>query len=182
MLGALSVVSMAAYRYGPAPEELAETIDQVASLVVKDEPAAGIACASTEPASSADMVTTATPFLAISEPVTASVASSGADDFKASVRFDPQIQQASATVPVELNPSRNVDDLESERLTAPLLAAGATRAEVNSWGRGDKVVYRATASAPVGLGQSQLEQRFDALGRTPEEAVSALVAELRSAR
>lgn len=182
MIGTLAVGSMAAYRYGPEPERLAETIDYVASMVNE---ATGEAAA--EPDSLASLESAP-----LAEPAAFGVApdlwSEPAAPSNDAPRYDAAVQQASALVPIEEEPPRAAGDferLERERLTAPLLAAGATQADVTVWGRGADSVYRATASAPVrsnATGEAAgLERRFDAIGATPEEAVQTLAAEVRSA-
>lgn len=172
MLGTLTVASLAAYRYGPEPGRLAETIDYVASMVGA---AAEDAAAQLEP-----------PALYSGGPASEPAPFDSAPDVwntpAAPRYYDAAVQTASALTPID-DPVPTADamsPLERERLTAPLLAAGATRADVTAWGRGAESVYRASASASVSDDAAGLERRFDAIGSTPEEAVQALVAELRT--
>lgn len=184
MLGTLAVGSMAVFRYGPEPERLAETIDYVASMVNE---ATGEAAAEPDSVALLETAPLAEPMAFGSAPDLGNqpVAAPGYD----APRYDGAVQQASALVPIEEEePPRatgDIERLERERLTAPLLAAGATQADVAAWGRGADTVYRATASAPVrgnATGDAAgLERRFDAIGSTPEEAVQTLAAEVRSA-
>ena len=175
MVGTLAVGSMAAYRYGPEPEHLAETIDYVASMVSEavDETAGA-------PESLASLETAP-----LAEPAPFAAAPALWNEPAAASHFDGAVQLASAPAPIEEEePSRTSADferLERERLTAPLLAAGASQADVTAWGRGADTVYRATASAPVSGEAAGLERRFDAIGSTPEQAVQTLAAEVRSA-
>jgi uncharacterized phage protein gp47/JayE len=183
MVGTLTVGSMAAYRYGPEPERLAETIDYVASMVNE---VTGEATAEPDSLASLESAPLAEPAAFGAAP---DLWSEPAAPNNGAPRYDAAVQQASALVPIEEEqPPRAVGDferLERERLTAPLLAAGATQADVAAWGRGADSVYRATASAPVrgnATGDAAgLERRFDAIGATPEEAVQTLAAEVRSA-
>jgi hypothetical protein len=187
MVGTLAVGSMAAYRYGPEPERLAETIDYVASRVND-----AVGEASTEDSPAINSLTTAP----LAEPTPLQTAPAlwnepAATPRQDTPRYDGAVQQASALVPIdrvtpieEEEPPRaagGIERLERERLTAPLLAAGATKADVTAWGRGVDTVYRATASAPVTGDAAGLERRFDATGATPEQAIQTLVAEVRSA-
>ena len=101
--------------------------------------------------------------------------------------FDSAVQPASALEPItETAPTRPMtpvmDRLERDRLTAPLLAAGAIRADVQPWGSGDQQVYRATAAFPVGDPTAGLESRLDAVEATPERAVEALLARASQTR
>ncbi len=179
MVGTLAVGSMAAYRYGPEPERLAETIDYVASMVNQ-----GTGEAAAEPDSLASVETAP-----LSEPAPFEAAPALWNE-PVGARYDGAVQQASADLSAERltpieeeDPSRldgDFERLERERLTAPLLAAGATQADVTAWGSGADAVYRATASAPVSGDARGLQRRFDAIGATPEEAVQTLVAEVRS--
>jgi hypothetical protein len=175
MGGTLVVASMAAYRYGPEPERLAETIDYVASMVNE---VTGEATAEPNTLGSLDSAP-------LAEPAAFESAPNLWNEPTAAPHYDAAVQQASALVPIEEEePPRAAGDyerLERERLTAPLLAAGATQADVAAWGRGADSVYRATASAPVSGDAAGLERRFDAIGATPEEAVQTLAAEVRSA-
>lgn len=178
MVGTLAVGSMAAYRYGPEPERLAETIDYVASMVNE---ATGEAAVEPDSLASLESAPLAEPaaFGAVPD-----LWSEPAAPNNSAPHYDAAVQQASALVPIEEEPPRGAGDferLERERLTAPLLAAGATQADVAAWGRGADSVYRATASAPVSGDAAGLERRFDAIGATPEEAVQTLAAEVRSA-
>ncbi|TWU00617.1 hypothetical protein Pla108_15690 [Botrimarina colliarenosi] len=178
MVGTLAVGSMAAYRYGPEPAELAELIDRAASLVA-EVPSRGAsdpsAMALTEaPAAELDLLQ---PAPALPSPPVAS------SDWR---HYDTAVQPASALAPLatpstDAPPPADLEPLERERLTAPLLAVGATRADVTAWGRGAATVYRATASAPVGEVGGGLERQFDAVGETPEAAVAELAAEIRTA-
>jgi hypothetical protein len=179
MGGTLVVASMAAYRYGPEPERLAETIDYVASMVNE---VTGEATAEPNTLGSLDSAPLAEPAAFESAP---NLWNEPTAPNNGAPRYDAAVQQASALVPIEEEePPRAAGDferLERERLTAPLLAAGATQADVAAWGRGAESVYRATASAPVSGDAAGLERRFDAIGATPEEAVQTLAAEVRSA-
>lgn len=175
MLGTLTCVSMAWYRYGPPPGEVADLIDQAAAHVmeldassVPDEQPLAATAAEPAPAFQASNLP---PGVAPSEPP----------------RFDPAVSQATALEPVrrrEVTPvsAVSIEALERERLTAPLLAAGASRADVVRWGRSEPPVYRATAAAAVGDSSTGLERRLDAIGSTPDEAVERLLDELRLAR
>lgn len=178
MVGTLAVGSMAAYRYGPEPERLAETIDYVASMVNE---VTGEATAEPNTLGSLDSASLAEPAAFESAP---NLWNEPTAPNNGAPRYDAAVQQASALVPIEEEAPRAAGDferLERERLTAPLLAAGATQADVAAWGRGAESVYRATASAPVSGDAAGLERRFDAIGATPEEAVQTLAAEVRSA-
>jgi hypothetical protein len=180
MLGTLTVGSLAAYRYGPDAERLAESIDYVASIVgaAADDAATSLDTTglhSMGPESAGPEIEPApfTPDLAFSHQ-------------PAPPRYDAAVQPASGLTPIEQPApappanSGSMSALDRERLTAPLLAAGATRADVMAWGRGPQTVYRASASASVSGDAAGLERRFDAIGSTPEEAVETLAAEIRS--
>lgn len=173
MLGTLAVGSMAAYYYRPEPEELADMIDHVASMVME---APGDSATEGPSVSSLEMVP-------VAKAESFAAAPAMWDQPTATPRYDAAVQPAAALVPIAEAASApgELEHLERERLTAPLLSVGATRADVTAWGRGDATVYRATASAPVSGEATGLERRFDAIGATPEEAVEALVAEIRTA-
>lgn len=176
MLGTLTVGSMGYYRYGPEPDALAEMIDQAASMVVEIQGTNGPEAA--VPAG----------FDALAEPAPfETTAGFEANPVAPAPRYDSAVQPASALQPVGRNQPAPAavaplsDALERERLTAPLLAVGATRANVTSWGQGNQTLFRATASTPVGNGASGLERRFDTVGESPEAAVAQLVQEIRTA-
>lgn len=176
MLGTLSVGSLAYYQYGPEASAVAEMIDHAASLVAEFKD------------SHRPDATMPAGFAAPDEPALfETTAGFEANSVAAAPRYDASIQQASALQPVtpiqEAAPivGRGMDSLERERLTAPLLAVGATRADITSWGRDNERLFRVTASTPVGDGSSGLQQRFDAVGETPELAVAQLVREIRTA-
>lgn len=159
MVGFLGCGSLAAVHYGPEAGDLAEMIDGAATLVMevpeasKSLPAADVVVFET--GSGAQSTVTVPP---VSPPP----------------RFDPAVKPASASQPVA---AAAVEPLEQARLTAPLLTAGATRAEISPWG----AMYRATATVPVGDRATGLNRQFDALGGTPEQAVAKVEQEIRGA-
>ncbi|MEN0111800.1 MAG: hypothetical protein AAF805_13860 [Planctomycetota bacterium] len=176
--GLLACGSMAAIHYGPEAGDLADMIDQTASMVVEldETPEA--------PAGMADGATSAIEPAALFAGVTGDTQPTQATDV--APRFDDQVLPASgliaepapaATLPA--GPS-DLDRLERERLTAPLLAAGAERADVHPWGNDGNRMYRATASAPVGSPAARLLREFDAVAATPEAAVAAVRSQLRT--
>lgn len=170
MLGTLTVGSMAAYRYGPEPESLAGIINEaVRTIGAGSGPAeATLADAPSHEAPSYEATSGLLPL--------------GAAPVDTLPRFDAQVQQAAALMPLEEGaPTPPAEGLDRDRLVAPLIAAGATEADVTAWGHGDRTVYRATASAPVSADAPDLERRFDAVGETPEDAVARLAAEVREA-
>lgn len=167
MLGSLTIGSMAAYRYGPAPETLADLIDRTV---------AGAIPAGSTPDDGSGGATAE----AWAAPAGLALGPEGrAGD---PPRFDPAIMPAGGAIPLD-SPARVgvLDRTEVERLVAPVLAAGATYANVEPWGKGSEPVYRATASAPAGVSAPDLERRFDAIGATPHEAAERVAAEVRSA-
>lgn len=176
MSGTLGVGSTAAYLYGPEPQDLADLIDSTASMVVEvpgHEPPAAVTAVQ-EFAETASETLSAPPAfdapIALDTPL-----------------FDAAVQPASAVEPIAEAPSARpmtpvMDRLERDRLTAPLLAAGAIRADVQPWGSGDQQVYRATAAFAVGDPTAGLESRLDAVEATPERAVEALLARASQTR
>lgn len=170
--GVLVCGSMAALHYGPEAGDLADMIDQTAAMVV--EPTEG----------------DATPGGAIeADPAElfAEVPVESAPTVEAPPRFDDQVLPASgllaepqASPPANVPATSDFDRLERERLTAPLLAAGAERADVHPWGDTGNRMYRATASAPVGAPEARLLREFDAIAATPEAAVAAVRSQLRT--
>lgn len=169
MLGTLSCGSLAAWHYKPKPGQLAEMIDSTAAMVI------GVPEPETTAQEGAGVA-----------PAFGSTAGSAPDapqsvDQADTPRWDSAVQQASAFAPVErtapVAAPAQLDTLERERLTAPALAAGAIRADVQPWGSGEQSLYRATAAASTGA--AGLQRRLDAYGATPEAAVASLVDELR---
>ncbi len=173
MVGTLACGSLAAWNYGPEPDRLAEMIDSAASMVIE--------VPSTDRADEGLSEAPPAPF----DPSQAASLAPLAPATEEIPRWDPAIQQASALQPVtraavpRTAAPAPVDTLERERLTAPALAAGATRADVQPWGNGTEPLFRATAAAPTGA--PGLEQRLDAYGATPEAAVASLVEDIRNA-
>lgn len=176
MVGTLGLGSTAAYLYGPEAQDLADLIDSTASMVVEvpgHEPPAAITAAQQLVEDTAEQLSAPPPFdapLALDTPL-----------------FDTAVAPASMEAPVVEAPGARpmtpvLDRLEIDRLTAPLLAAGAIRADVQPWGSGDRQVYRATAAFPVGDPTGGLESRIDAVETTPELAVEALLARASQAR
>ncbi|QDT70846.1 hypothetical protein MalM25_38020 [Planctomycetes bacterium MalM25] len=184
MLGTLTTGSLAAWHYGPEPQDLADLIDSTASMVVEvpgHEPPTAVTAAVEFAEDAADQLSTPPAFdapVALDTPL-----------------FDPAVQPAAATAPLAQAapspaPSQQalsqqalpravtpvLDRLERDRLTAPLLAAGAIRADVQPWGTGEQQVYRATAAFPVGDPTGGMESRLDAVETSPERAVQALLA------
>lgn len=165
MGGVLTCGTMAALRYGPEAGDLAEMIDGTAAMVVD--------LSETE----------TTPDASLGEPAPFALAEAGtpaAEPFAqpATAKFDPAVSQASVAAPIERPTAATpVEPLEQARLTAPLLTAGATKADVTPWG----AMYRATATVPVGAGTAGLERQFDGLGGTPEQAVAKVEREIRDA-
>jgi len=159
MMGALACGSLAAYRYGPEPAELAAFINRTAERL-------GVATQSPSAAPEPELF----------------VADEASPADTSAPRFDAAVRPASDLQPIERdtpNPPTLQDVAQSERLVAPVIAAGASRAEVTPWGRGTPRVFRATAAMPVGEAATGLERRFDAVGETPEAAVAALVDAVR---
>lgn len=188
MLGTLVSGSLAAWHYGPEPQDLADLIDSTASMVVEvpgHEPPAAVTAAVEFAEEAADQLATPPAFdapVALDTPL-----------------FDPAVQPASAAAPLAQaapasapsQPTQQalpravtpvLDRLERDRLTAPLLAAGAIRADVQPWGTGEQQVYRATAAFPVGDPTGGMESRLDAVETTPERAVQALLARASQTR
>lgn len=170
MVGTLACGSLAAWHYGPEPDQLADLIDQTAAMVI-DVP---------------QSIDQTKPVEGLGEAIAFAQIEASSDEAPAVSdelpRWDSAVEPATAMTPIESParaPSHLMDPLERERLTAPVLAAGATRADIQPWGPGQTPAYRATAAAAVGRGTVGLERRYDAFGETPEAAVASLMQQLR---
>lgn len=169
MLGTLACGTLAAWHYGPKPGQLAEMIDTTAAMMIE------VPERETTPPEGASVAP------AFGSTDGSAPAAPQSVDQADTPRWDSAVQQASAIAPVErtapVTEPAQLDTLERERLTAPALAAGAIRADVQPWGSGEPSLYRATAAASTGA--AGLQRRLDAYGETPEAAVASLVEELR---
>jgi hypothetical protein len=161
MTGSLIVGSMAAYRYGPPADQLADVIDGVATRVVElsgSIPAEG-------PAAEAAESLEATPLLATDE------APSTLGGAPASF-----VTPATAELPLD-EPQASSG---TSAVAAPLEALGATRVVVTPWGVSGSA-FRVHAEAPSAAHEG-MTQQFDAIGESPAAAAAAVASQMEQAR
>lgn len=176
--GVLVCGSMVAYRYGPPPEQLADMIDGAAAMIDKQFAEEGESARG----DGSDLLVTEDQGL---EPVAENEPPLRAWDSELepasfSQPFTPQPKSKASGPVAQLAsaPSSHLgDELERQRLVAPLLAAGALKADVEPWGQTQKL-FRATATQPVGERSSGMMRQLDAVDGTPEGAVARVLAQM----
>lgn len=163
MAGSLVVGSMAAYLYGPPAEDLAHTIDSLASRVWEIQES--VAGHNMPDMMDTPMAGTQAPTFMEPAMEPAPLTIHDADPLTAPPIVDQAVTPASAELTVE-NPS-------NERLLAPILAAGASDAAIEPWGSTGEV-YRAWAVVPA----DGLRRHLNALAESPADAAAQLLAQI----
>ncbi|MGL4511928.1 MAG: hypothetical protein ACRCT8_02475 [Lacipirellulaceae bacterium] len=165
MTGTLVVGSMAAYRYGPPADQLADIIDSVASRAFElagDEP----------PADAAQLSAVAAGAPLVVDPF--------AQDALIAVTSEPTppsfVTPASAELPI----AAGGDPAASDGAVASLEALGATRVVVTPWGTSG-LAYRVHAETPAPT-HDGMTQQFDAIGETTAAAAAEVASQMEQAR
>ncbi|TWT89080.1 hypothetical protein Mal64_25720 [Pseudobythopirellula maris] len=167
MLGTLAVGSMAAYRYGPPAEQLAEWLDQgveaATAALGGDTPPAELVAIDGLPLGTAEE-SAAAPSLPSGELLADTTSSEPWGTHR-----DSQVTPASALAPIANAPPAATGAEQT------LQALGAVQLETTPWGDGG-TLHRAKCVVP----HDGARRVFDAFGATPEAAAEALAVEVRA--
>jgi hypothetical protein len=165
MTGSLIVGSMAAYRYGPPADQLANIIDGVATRVVE--------LSGSIPSSALNEPTPTPPLLQPQPEETPLFAAEGPAPLVDRAAF---VTPASAELPLAEAPV----SIAPDAVVASLEAAGASRVIVTPWGTSGSA-FRVHAEAPSSTQQGMTHQ-FDAIGETPAAAAAEVASQMEQAR